>query len=111
MKMVDMKLSKSPKKEGMGVVMPEAMKDEYPYGLRISLDKDQIEKLGFDGNVGDEVIVHAMGTITSKSENNVQGGKKEKRLEIQIKNLSCKECMKDMEMDEYEELRKPAKKK
>lgn len=93
MKKVDMKLPKEKKEKFNGVSIADGPKDQYPYGLKISLDVDQIKKLGIEGlNVGDDVTLDANCTVTSKSEKNVQGGKKEMRMEIQIKELIIENC-------------------
>ena len=47
----------------------------YPYGLCISLENEQLEKLGIDSDcdVGDMIHFCAMGKVTSKSEREKEG--------------------------------------
>lgn len=69
-KMVDMKRSKADMKEANTPI--SLGKEEYPYGLRIRLEKDDLEKLGMTKKlpaVGDEVMVEAMCKVISVSEN------------------------------------------
>ncbi len=100
MEMTDMKLPKKSEKEMKNMGMPatsSGMQDEYPYGLRISLNNEQLAKLNIGAhNVGDEIEIEATGSIISKSENEQQGGKAEKHLEIQIKKI-CIVCGSDEE--------------
>lgn len=63
--MKDMKLTAAEKKESM----PQAAKmdaPQYPYGLRIELDKDTIKKLGIDlPAIGEELEVRAIAKVIS----------------------------------------------
>lgn len=83
--------------------MPYAMPDkpDYPYGLRICLTHEELDKLGFsheDMIVGGTIHLHALGQITSVSsidkENELQA-----RVEIQIENLMIES--EDQENIEY----------
>src|SRR5574340_1682985 len=91
MKMADMKMPKKSAKEMKGMEMPASgMQDEYPYGLRVSLGNHELGKMGGahdNCQVGDEMLMMARCTVVSKSENEQQGGKADKRLELQIKSM------------------------
>lgn len=93
MKMASMKMPKKSAKEMKGMeVAPSSTQDEYPYGLRVSLGNHELGKMGgMEGcQVGDEMIMMARCTIVSKSENEQQGGKADKRMELQIKSMGMK---------------------
>jgi hypothetical protein len=72
--MVSMKKTKKEKAE----MISEAKLDapEYPYGLRISLDSDSMEKLGFSNPlaVGKKLKVEAMVEVVSSSKYDSQSG-------------------------------------
>lgn len=71
----------------MPITMPE--KPRYPYGLRISLTHNELEKLGLDADceVGDMIDMRAFGTVTSVSISDDSGGKS-CRVEIQLEKLA-----------------------
>lgn len=87
-KMVDMKM---PKRSGKGMDAPTIAggKEEYPYGLRLTLSDEQLSKLEDEDiaglKVGDAVHIMAEGAVVAKRENEMQGGKKDRSIEIQIK--------------------------
>lgn len=92
MKLADMKMSKKQAKESNMPAMTSSGKmDEYPWGLKISLDNDALKKLehvtGY--NVGDEVQIMAVGSIVDKSARETQDGKEDRSISIQIKKLAC----------------------
>jgi hypothetical protein len=67
----------------------------YPYGLCISLEDEQLEKLGLDGelpSVGDMLHIAGMAKVTSASENEreMSDGSKQKcrRIELQFTHLA-----------------------
>jgi hypothetical protein len=67
----------------------------YPYGLCISLEDEQLEKLGLDGelpSVGDMLHIAGMAKVTSASENEreMSDGTKQKcrRIELQFTHLA-----------------------
>ncbi|MCK9361677.1 hypothetical protein M0Q28_05670 [Patescibacteria group bacterium] len=108
MDFVDLKLPKKSAKGG-----PEAPaciggegRDQYPYGLRITLDEEQLAKMGelFDGVDADgEVTITAKGCVTSKRSDQMQGGKKNRGLSIQIQkiNIACKTPYEKGSMDDF----------
>lgn len=78
--------------EKLDVAAPIAMADrpDYPYGLRICLTMDELEKLELDPSdavVGGTVHLHAMGRITSVSSSDGETGPS-CRVEIQIEDLA-----------------------
>lgn len=88
MKLVDMKLPKKNKSDTLNA--PVAVdQEEYPYGLCIRLNNDQLNKLGiFDQmDVDMGVTITAIGTVKSKEKSEMQGGKSDKSLSIQIKQI------------------------
>jgi hypothetical protein len=88
MKLIDMKLPKKDKKGTLNSpVATDFQHEEYPYGLCIRLNNDQIDKLGIFDNmdVDMDVVINAKATIKSKEKSEMQGGKSDKSLSIQIK--------------------------
>lgn len=78
--MKDLKLSK---KESKSETQPTAIEQpQYPYGTRLDFDSDLVKKLGIeDLEAEDEVRIEAIGSVTRKTVNEDQGGK---RIEITI---------------------------
>lgn len=76
MKMVSMKLSAADKKSEMdGPVVGEA--PDYPYGLELRFDGDQLKKLGLDQPaVGDEFEITAKAVVTMYRETATSGNAK-----------------------------------
>lgn len=65
--------------------------DEYPWGLRISLEDDLVSKLkASEFKAGDEVLVYAKATVKSKNshEDDDEGGKVETSLSLQITEMA-----------------------
>lgn len=89
--MTDMARSTSEKVEAMSAPIPSEAAD-YPYGLCISLDHDDLEKLDLDDNVeaGDMVHLVAFAKVTSVSKRDI-GGKTECRVELQIQSLAVED--------------------
>lgn len=87
MKMADMKLSKSEKKD----TMPHAVdsQPDYPYGLRLSLDSAALEKLGITSlpKVGAKLEVEAIGVVTSVSQHESKNNDS-RHVEIQLQEMS-----------------------
>jgi hypothetical protein len=94
-KLIDMSMDDE---DIMDAPMPLAMSERqtYPYGLRISLTHNELEKLGLaaDCDVGDMIDMRCFGTVTSVSLND-DGGGKSCRVEIQIEKMAV-----ESEMDE-----------
>lgn len=89
MALADMKMSKAQSKERMAV--PTSLYEEYPYGLRLSLDSDAMKKLGLSAknfDVKDAVTIVATGRVVSMSSSQSAGDKQERSsLDIQIEKL------------------------
>jgi len=86
--MVNMALPPERKKE-----MPESLAAEsprYPYGLRISLDNDSLEKLGMEGmpEVGSKSLLYAEVEVTHVSQDEMAGEKPRKSLGLQITRMT-----------------------
>lgn len=81
--------------ERIDMVRPFTMADankgpEYPYGLRISLSQDELEKLGLDpadAEIDGYVMIRALGCITSVSSDKRGDGTECHRVEIQIEQM------------------------
>ena len=65
-------------------------KPDYPYGLRICLTHEELDKLGFDHGdmiVGGLIHMHALGRITSVSATDGKNGMCS-RVEIQLEDVA-----------------------
>jgi len=77
------------KKNKLSTVMPDVARydeEKYPYGLRISLEKEDIDKLDLNLkniNIDDEIKIEAVGYIESLRQNKTRRGE-DKSLGIQI---------------------------
>jgi hypothetical protein len=94
MALVDLKRTKADKKadkDGMKS-SPGIDQEDYPYGTRIHLGPEELDKLGMSDNpkVGDSVHVHGHGHVTSVSEDHRENGKKHRRVEIHLKHMEVK---------------------
>lgn len=89
MKLQSMKLSKAEQKESMPSVA-KMDKPEYPYGLRLDLGKDVLEKLDMKKlpQVGDKIMVMAMAEVCSVSEHDSEYGGKSKSVGLQITEMA-----------------------
>ena len=84
LKLRDMKLSRSEKAED--AEQPSA--PDYPYGLRLNLDQDALEKLGIElPDVGETFFVVAVATVQSVSEHKSDEHTSQD-VSLQIKQLS-----------------------
>lgn len=87
-KFVDMAMSPQEALEEYGSSpTPDASKlPKYPYGLCISLCKDEIDKLGLDVSdleIGDFLHLHSMARVTSYSLRETEGGS-DPRIELTL---------------------------
>lgn len=88
------------------------MQPQYPYGLRITLTGEELEKLGLgynDAEVGGMVHGHFMARVTSCSEDKRQDGSTSCRVEMQIEALTIES--EDAENDEEEAAEAPKPKR
>lgn len=103
MKLTSMKLKKRDP-EKMNAAMPGVGPggDQYPYGLRIRLENEQLDKLGLDEMpaVGEYITITAECCVSSASQNERKGGEPNRTLELQIEKLGCEE---DEEPDDDED--------
>ena len=76
--------------------MPLDEVPDYPFGLRICLTQEDLDKLGLDADceVGDLLDMRCFATVTSVSKNEVNG-KPSCRVELQIEKIAV-----ENEMDE-----------
>ena len=74
--------------------IPMPNKPDYPYGLRITLTNEELDKLDLDhedAEVGGLVHLFAMARITSVSQNEDTAGDKCCRIELQIESLGVED--------------------
>lgn len=103
--MVDMMLTPEELKEQYGP--PTVLADEqekYPWGLRLNLSADELEKLGIDKlpEVGEPFTIEAVGYVCDVSQSETEGGKPRRSLCIQITDLELEEGVEEDEEDESE---------
>ena len=121
MGMVNLKQDKKEMEKGTEVTAsPEAPKDEYPYGLRVTLDQDTLKKLGISDAIGDydiddTVTISAKCLVKSVSKSKDDYGKENEseRMELQITDLSIEKGGEESDEDElnWDEGRNSADKK
>jgi hypothetical protein len=116
MDFVDLKLPKKSTKSGAEcpTAVGEVGRDQYPYETRITLNEEQLTKMGdlFDNVDADsEVTIAAKGCVTSKRSDQMQGGKKNRGLSIQIQKISvtCKTPYEKGSMDDFVKTREKKK--
>lgn len=106
MKLVDMKLPKKTKKEmeDSGVTSMEDQ-EEYPYGLRLRFDKNEVAKLSVLKGVqaGDMCEIVGKGKVTEVSVTDSAKGNKRHNVEIQIQQVGItpEKEPQNMNMQEY----------
>lgn len=89
-KMVSMERTPAEKvEEAMEMMSPAVSMPDYPYGLTISLDETDLEKLDLDADceVGDMIDLRAFAMVTSVSKRQ-QDGQDCCRVELQIQRLA-----------------------
>ena len=85
LKLRDMKLTPSEKSEEAEIATDTP---DYPYGLRLNLNEEALEKLGIDlPDVGDSFFVVAVAKVQSVSEHQSEGSKSQ-NVDLQIEQLS-----------------------
>ena len=93
MEMVEMKLPKKSKKELKGECCPVSPgeQDQWPYGLQIRFEKDQVDKLSSLTmyKVGDKVMIQAEACVTSIRMSEQQNKDISHSVEMQIEKISC----------------------
>lgn len=103
-KMVDMARTVAEKSEAAQDMLssPVANIPDYPYGLSISFGKDEIEKLGLEGDVqvGDYLHIHALAKVTSVSM--PAGDDRNCRVEATLTHIACEDEDEENEVAEEE---------
>lgn len=106
---VDMARSEEEIKEDSSP-LSAANADKYPWGLRISLSQDELEKLDIehsDLEIGATYHAHVMMKIVSISANETEGGKKNCCVNMQITSMSVEsEDQENEEDDDDQPLKK-----
>jgi hypothetical protein len=85
--MPSMKLS--PKKQKKPAQI-ETIREEYPYGLRLSLDADSLKKLGMtvdDFNLDDKIVVTGLAKVESLNKRSALQGTDYEDVSLQITDL------------------------
>lgn len=100
--LVDMKRTKAEKKKREETYKSPLGGDDYGYGTRVSLDHEDLEKLGISTlpKVGDKFHLHGHAHVTSVSENHEEGGKKRRRMELQLRKMALKHGGSETEQSE-----------
>lgn len=87
MTMKSMKMTPAQAKESSPAAA-EMPKQEYPYGLRITLDKETIKKLGIDlPEVGEELKITAVAKVTDCHASQSEGGQEYASCSLQITDM------------------------
>lgn len=90
MKMVSMAMTaKEAKDEALESAPGGGEQPEYPYGLQISMESEQMDKLGMKDMpmTGDEMTITCKVKCTGCSETDMQGGKPERSVTLQITDM------------------------
>lgn len=86
--LVNMKLSESKKDRVGSSVISEVGREEFPFGLRLSLDDEMIKKLALGTlEVGDTMSLFAEVKVTEVSEREDEEGKR-RHVDLQITDMS-----------------------
>ena len=88
-KLVSMKRVETDKGDMMTNAPIEAVAPDYPYGLCLHLDRDELKKLGFKEmpKVGTEMPITAITKVTRVSQSAVEGSDEEASIDLQITDL------------------------
>lgn len=73
---------------------PLVEQDKYPYGLRINLTQDELEKLGVDHSdweIGDVFPLDVLAKVVSKSANESEGGEANCSICLQLTHIGAEE--------------------
>lgn len=86
--LISMKMSKEEAQEYTSPTVADA--PEYPWGLSISLDEDDLAKLGISTMppVGATLMLQAQVTVTGTSQRDTQGGEQEQCVDMQITDMA-----------------------
>lgn len=101
--LVDMAREEKEINESPLIAVPE---NKYPYGLRITLTQEELEKLGVDHSdweIGATFHLHAFAKVTSISEDEREGGEKTCCVGLQITHLQGENEDEEGEEEEHDE--------
>ncbi len=90
-KLIDMKLPKRSKEEVKECDAPSMPnKEQYPYGLKLSFECEQVEKIPSlkSYNVGDVVKITSLGEVISVRISERQNNKTDHTVEVQLQKVS-----------------------
>lgn len=94
LKLVSMKRKPEPKdddeKDG-ACCAPDYDRPDYPWGTRLTIENDQLDALGLTGElpaVGTTMDMVAIVSVISTRSESVEGGKMERRLELQVTDMA-----------------------
>jgi hypothetical protein len=82
---------------------PLVEQDKYPYGCRIHLEEEELERLGVDETdweIGDVFPLDVLAKVVSKSANESEGGKAHRSVCLQLTHIGAEE---EPEHDEEEQ--------
>lgn len=101
MKLTSMKVKKQDAEKMPAAIGPMDSGEQYPYGLRIRLENEQLDKLGIKElpAVGEYVSIEAECCVISTAQNDRNGGEPRRTLELQIEKIGCDEEPDDDEDD------------
>ena len=101
MKMIDMK--RQSEAEDSTMLAPK-MRDEYPWGLRISLDNETMVKLGMTElpKIDSEFKLVALACAVSISENETSEGEPRRNVELQIEQMMLMTAAEEDDKEESE---------
>lgn len=118
-KLVDLKYTKAEAKEANDYSTPKDGGPEYPWGLEIRLEDDELAKLGVTGlpDVGGEYHLTVIAMVKSASQTSMANGKTDRCvcLQITMMGVDLEESAEDEKGEkstpasEAKETRKPAK--
>ena len=92
-KVVDLKRTPQDKAEVKQEMERGFSESDYPWGSEISFEDIEIEKLGISElDVGQEVTITGTGKITAKSFREVEGGKPDGSMRLQITGLGVEKA-------------------
>jgi hypothetical protein len=113
MKMHDMKRTKADKKaEDAMYEGHKTGREDYPYGLTVSLDHHGLKKLGMHDSlpkVGSKIKLHAHAHVKSAREEQREGGKKHRHVELELRHIGIEHKGKDPAIEREEGDEKQAK--
>jgi hypothetical protein len=111
MELTSMELPEQSKEE-VGVTALGIEQDQWPYGLQLTFNKEQISALPSlaDYKVGDRVLISAEACVTAVRMSERKKGEDDHSIEMQIEKVGCEPLsekdVEEMNPREYESMRK-----